>query len=415
MHPFTLHFSLFTLHFSLFTLHSSLLTLTPMPLFLRITYREFRSIATNYAVLLVLVGGVFAYGVLYNYMYAPNVVREVPVAVVDHSHTALSRQYIRWLNATPDVAVAYQAQDMAEAKELMLQAEVYGILYLPRDFEERLLRGEPSVYPFYAATDAFLYYEAMERANLEVMEAMDEAHRTELIEFLSLEGLAAVATQSHVTVVGTALYNPMEGYGVYLIPSVLMIIIFQTMMLLVAMMTGDECKHRLLVPYARIRASRTRLALALVCGKSLTYAVLYGIFAFFLVGMLPLIFEIPHGASWGALAALLIPYIFGTAFLGLALSRWYTDAEAPVLLIAFFSIGLIFLSGVSYPLELMPWYWRVVHYLIPAAPAVLAYVQLSSMDATLHDVWPQLVALWGQVVAYFALAVGTYRRKLFGI
>ena len=383
-----------------------------MPLCLRIALREFRAIATSYAVLLVLVGGVFAYGFLYNYMYAPNVVREVPVCVVDHSHTALSREYIRLLDATPDVVVAYQAQDMAEAKGLMLRAEVYGIVYLPRDLEGRMLRGEPSVYPFYATTDAFLYYEAMERANLEVMEAMDDAHRTELLGDLSLGGLAAVATQSPVTVVGTALYNPIEGYGVYLIPSVLMIIIFQTLMMLVAMMANRKSERPLMAACGRMREDRTRLAFALVCGKTLTYAVLYGIFAFFLVGLLPLIFDIPRGASWGTLAVLLIPYILGTSFLGLALSHWYTDAEAPILLIAFFSIGLIFLSGVSYPLELIPWYWRAVHYIIPAAPAVLAYVQMSAMEATLHDVWPQLLALWVQMGVYFVLAVWTYHSKI---
>ena len=383
-----------------------------LPLCLHVAWREFRSISTNYAVLLVLVGGVFAYGILYNYMYTPNVVHEVPVAVVDHSHSAVSREYIRLLDATPEVTVAHSAQDMAEAKELMSRARVYGILYLPHDFEERLLRGEPSVYPFYAATDAFLYYEAMERANLEVMEAMDGKYRTQLTEFLSVGGLAAVATQSPVTVVGTALYNPIEGYGVYLIPSVLMIIIFQTLMMLVAMTSNRKNERPLIASYAQKTVGHTRLALSLVCGKTLTYAVLYAIFAFFLVGLLPLLFDIPHTASWGALAVLLIPYILGTSFLGLALSRWYTDAEAPILLIAFFSIGLIFLSGVSYPLELIPWPWRVVHYIIPAAPAVLAYVQLSGMEATLHDVWPQLLALYVQMAVYFALAVWTYHGKM---
>ena len=383
-----------------------------MSLFLHIAWREFRAIATSYSVLLVLVGGVFVYGLLYNYMYAPNVVREVPIAVVDHSHTALSRRYVRLLDATPDVSVAYHAQDMVEAKRLMLSAEVYGILYLPRDFEGRMLRGELSVYPFYATTDAFLYYEAMERANLEVMEAMDDEYRTRLIGDLSFGGLAAVATQSPVAVVGTALYNPIEGYGVYLIPSVLMIIIFQTLMMLVAMMSNHKSEHALLASCAQMQVGHTRLALSLVCGKTLTYTVLYAIFAFFLVGLLPLLFDIPHTASWGALAVLLIPYILGTSFLGLALSRWYTDAEAPILLIAFFSIGLIFLSGVSYPLELIPWYWRVVHYLIPAAPAVLAYVQMGSMEAMLLDVWPQLLALYLQMIIYLALAVWTYRSKM---
>ena len=42
--------------------------------------REFRAISTSYAVLLVLMGGIFVYGLLYNYMYAPNIVTDAPVA-----------------------------------------------------------------------------------------------------------------------------------------------------------------------------------------------------------------------------------------------------------------------------------------------------------------------------------------------
>ena len=59
--------------------------------------REFLAISTSYAVLLVLMGGIFVYGLLYNYMYAPNIVTDVPVAVVDNSHSELSRDFIRWM------------------------------------------------------------------------------------------------------------------------------------------------------------------------------------------------------------------------------------------------------------------------------------------------------------------------------
>ena len=389
-----------------------MIRLSRLPLWLRVACRELRAITTSYAVVLVLLGGVFVYGLLYNYMYAPNVVREVPLAVVDHSHTALSRQYVRWLDATPQVAVALRASDMFEAKQQMSNARVAGILYLPQDFEQRLLRDEPAVFPFYASTDAFLYYEALETANLQVMEAMDGEYRTQLMAYITPSELAAVATRTPVTVVGTALYNPIEGYGIYLIPSVLMIIIFQTMMLLIAMLTGSERQHCLLQPYARLRSRRGAIALSLVCGKALTYAVLYALFALFLVGGLPLLFDIPHAASWATLATLLIPYIVATALFGLTLSRWFTDPEAPVLLIAFLSIGLIFLSGISYPFELIPWYWRVVHYLIPAAPAVLAFVKASAMHATIADLTPELITLCLQVVLYFMSAVWVYRKKL---
>ena len=53
---------------------------------------EFSTIATSYAILLVLIGGIFVYGFLYNYMYAPNLIRNAPIAVVDNSRTALSRE-----------------------------------------------------------------------------------------------------------------------------------------------------------------------------------------------------------------------------------------------------------------------------------------------------------------------------------
>ena len=382
------------------------------PLTLRVACRELYAISHSLPVLLVLVGGVFLYGLLYNYMYAPNVVHEVPIAVVDHSQSALSRQYIRWMDATPGVQVAHRTQQIPEAKRLMQQAEVYGILYLPRDLTQRLYDGRPAVYPMYASTDAFLYYETSEKANLEVMEAIDGAYRMSLIATQPLPSLVAAATQSPVTVVGTALYNPTEGYGTYLIPSVLMIIIFQTLMLLVAMMAGDEHRLRLLRPYSRLRCTSLHAALSLVCGKSLTYIVLYALFTLFLLGTLPPLFALPHRASVWSLAVLLVPYLCSTSFLGLALSRWYTDAEAPVLLITFFSIGLIFLSGVSYPFELMPWYWQCAHYLIPAAPAVLAFIELNSMGATLQDVAPSIVALVLQSLVYFVCAVMVYRYKL---
>ena len=127
--------------------------------------REFLAISTSYAVLLVLMGGIFVYGLLYNYMYAPNIVTDVPVAVVDNSHSELSRDFIRWLDATPQAEIFSQAMDYHEAKEWMKEGKVQGILYLPHDFEERVFRGDEAVFSLYATTDAFLYFEALQGAS----------------------------------------------------------------------------------------------------------------------------------------------------------------------------------------------------------------------------------------------------------
>lgn len=381
--------------------------------------KEFRTIGTSYAILLVLMGGIFLYGLLYNYMYAPNIVTDAPVAVVDNSHSSLSRQYIRWLDATPEAEIYAQAMSFIEAKEWMKEGKVEGILYLPHDFETRVFQGREAVFSLYATTDAFLYFEALQKASSQVMLAINDAYRPDATVFLPPQGLLAVALAKPVNISGTALYNVTEGYGSYLIPAVMMIIIFQTLLMVIGMVTGDEYGRSPLpsgcVPAPGLRARRRYLwgnAVRLVAGKSFVYCGMYAIFAFFLLGLLPHFFSIPNIGNGLYIVILLIPYLMATSFLGLAASRYFTDSEAPLLMIAFFSVGLIFLSGVSYPLELMPWYWQAVHYVLPAAAGTLAFVKLNSMGANMADIRPEYITLWIQVIIYFCLAVWVYKEKV---
>jgi ABC-2 type transport system permease protein len=107
----------------------------------------------------------------------------------------------------------------------------------------------------------------------------------------------------------------------------------------------------------------------------------------------------------------MIPYLFATAFFGLSCSPFFKDSDAPLLLIAFFSVGLLFLSGVSWPLELMPWPWQFLHCLIPAPVGILAYVKTNCMGASISDISKEMWLLWGQCVVYFGVACWVYKRS----
>lgn len=401
-----------------------------------VIFREWRSISTNAAILLVLMGGIFAYGLLYNLMYAPNLVRKTPVAIVDNSHSALSREYIRLLNATPQASVYALTPNYLEAKEWLKQSKVDGILYLPADFDARVGRGEQSVFTVYASTDAFLNFKNLQEASSRVMLAVNDIHRAEGAVFLPPQGLLAVASSAPVNVSGTALYNYTEGYGSYLIPAVMIIIIFQTLLMVIGMVTGEEAERKRLpttTPYGYLPplnspvsrgrttsrkeensdSSAWRQALYNISGRTFVYVMLYFVFALFLLGLLPHFFSIPNIGNGRDIITMMIPFLLGTSFFGLAASRYFTDSEAPLLMIAFFSVGYIFLSGVSYPLELMPWYWQAAHYVVPAAPAVLAFVKLNSMGGTLADIRPEMITLWIQVIVYFLLSLWVFKKKVF--
>jgi ABC-2 type transport system permease protein len=58
-----------------------------------------------------------AYPVLYSWIYNNEVVHDVPVVVVDDSHSALSREFIQKVDASPDVSVAYYAGSIREAQD----------------------------------------------------------------------------------------------------------------------------------------------------------------------------------------------------------------------------------------------------------------------------------------------------------
>ncbi|MFL1682411.1 MULTISPECIES: ABC transporter permease [Bacteroidales] len=372
---------------------------------------EFSTIATSYAILLVLIGGIFVYGFLYNYMYAPNLIRNAPIAVVDNSRTALSREYTRLINAAPQVSVYTNAADFPEAKELMKKKEVIGIIYIPEDFDVRVNRGNESIYIMYGTTDAFLYYLAMQESSSGAMMAIDEKYRPEMLVFLPQQDTPIITQSKAISVVGTALYNHTEGYGSYLIPAVLMVIIFQTLLMVIGMISGDEKNTGALSIYAGREKSFFPVS-RIVLGKTFVYCSLYFIFSLFLLGLMPVLFSLPNIGHKYEITMLMIPYLLASSFFGLAASVFYTDSESPLLMIAFFSVGLIFLSGVSYPLELMPWYWKVAHFIIPAAPGTLAFVKINSMGASMADIRQEYITLWLQCIVYFIFAVMAYRYNI---
>ncbi|MEG1585462.1 MAG: ABC transporter permease [Bacteroidales bacterium] len=373
---------------------------------------EYKTIATSYAITLVLLGGIFVYGLLYNYMYLPNEVKKVPVAVVDNSKTSMSRDFIQMLDATPQVSVFTDAVDFAQAKRLMKEKKVVGILLIPDRFEKKIEQGEQTFTLMYETTIAFLYYLAMQKAFAFTMQTFNDQIRPEQLVFLPTRDTPVMAqAQSPVSVVGTPLYNYTEGYGTYLIPAVLVVIIFQTLMMVIAMISGKERCSGSILKYADAGRSFGGIA-QIILSKTFVYGALYALFSLFLLGLMPLVFGLPHIGNAMAIIQLMIPFILATSFLGLAASVFYTDPDGPLLMIAFFSVGLLFLSGVSYPLELMPWYWRAAHFIFPVAPATLAFVKVNSMGAGIPEITTEYTTLWIQCVIYFFLACQAYRYNI---
>ena len=374
--------------------------------------KEFFTISTSYAILVVLIGGVIGYGFLYNFMYAPNDVTNAPVVIVDNSKTELSRRFIYKLDATPEVQVVGTGEDYIQAKDLMARNQAAAIMFIPYDFDDKIRTGRQAISVAYETTQVFLYSLYIQKAITFTVLDLNNEIRPDQLVFLPKKDVQIMASSSSpIQAVGIPLYNYTEGYGTYLIPAVLMAIFFQTLMMVTAMITGDEISTKKISYYEPLSHSFRGLA-KLVFAKAFVYVLIYLVFAYFYIGLLAKIFDLPAIGDTRTIIIMLIPYLFATSFFGLTMSLFWSDADAPIPVIAFFSVGLIFLSGISYPLELMPKYWQWSQFIFPAGPGILSYVKINSMGCKLPEVRQEYLTLFCQVVIYFVTAMLVYKRNI---
>jgi ABC-2 type transport system permease protein len=74
---------------------------------------------------------------------------ELPVAVVDNDNSPLSHQLVRKLDAGSHAQLFAATGGLAEAKERLSSAQIYGIVYIPLDFAADALAGRQPQVTFY--------------------------------------------------------------------------------------------------------------------------------------------------------------------------------------------------------------------------------------------------------------------------
>ena len=135
---------------------------------------EVRRVFRDQGVLVFFILVPLIYPLIYAFIYNNETVREVPAVVVDESHSALSRDFIRRIDASPDVKIVSYCSDPEEARKLMKQREAYGMIRIPSDFSLLLNRGEQATISLYCDMSGLLYYKALLVACTDVSLDMNE-------------------------------------------------------------------------------------------------------------------------------------------------------------------------------------------------------------------------------------------------
>lgn len=368
-----------------------------MKRFLALWRTELADILGDRAVLLILLGGTLFYGFFYPLPYRFQVVNDLPVVVIDHDRSESSRRLLRMIDATPDLAVAGHVADRAQAERMLRSGETAGIVEIPTQFERDLLRGQSTHISVWGNAAYMLLYARVGTGASLAAATFSAGVTLRREQAAGADSARALARAQPLAVDVHELYNPGGGYGSYVAPAVLMLILQQTALMAIAM-TGvaQRGRGRYLDPadgVVTVTAARLLAWLPLQVTLLLVYLVfVYGVFGF------------ASQASTMQLVWMLLPFLLATGSLGLVLTALFGSRETSLQVMMLLSVPMLFLAGFAWPAQLMPPLLVKLGWLFPSTAAIDIIVRGNQMGASLAELRDAWLWCWLLVLVYGALA-----------
>lgn len=356
---------------------------------------EIRRVFRDPGVMVIFIVATLAYPLLYKAIYWNEQITDVPVAVVDLSNSPQSRAFLHAWNASPDIRLTHTCSSMMEAEQLLRDQKVHGIIYFPRDYEQQLADplGKAHI-SLYCDMSSFLYMKAIYLSCNQVMLESMRNIQIDRYEQMGMDKEFAWTLVQDAPYSETALFSPTGGYGSFLIPAVLVLILHQTLFFGICMLGGTAREENV-----------DKYNIFSLMGRAAAYFVIYYALAAILLGLLPRLFDIPHIGSVGDIFLFMVPYILAVVFFSICVSVFIRNRESGLVLLISTSLIFLFMAGISWPKEMIPDAWRYLSYFIPYTWGANGFIHINSMGASLWTTRTEYFALWGLTVGYALLAV----------
>jgi ABC-2 type transport system permease protein len=332
------------------------------------------------------------YGVYYPQPYLNQILRKLPIAVVDNDLSDLSRQIVETLDASGALSVVVRAHTVAEARTAIDRGKALAAVEIPADTERDVLKGITAHIPIYAdATYLFIF-----RSTASGVATAIGALTSELVSRGARSDgslvKAKLASLSPADILLQPIFNPVGGYASYVVPAAFVLILQQTLLIGAAMLT-------------RAALANSGGAFAGVLGRGVAHLTIYlPALALYLI-VLPRIYGFSTLGHLPQLLALGTVFLLATSFMGQAIGAWFTRPENATILLLATSLPQFFTAGFAWPREAIPDAAIALGRAFPADSAIDGLVRINQLGASLSEVAHDWLGLWCLALAYFALAV----------
>ncbi|MGE5394651.1 MAG: ABC transporter permease [Candidatus Saccharibacteria bacterium] len=370
-------------------------------------FQELRAIRKDSGAILILIGALIIYPMVYAFAYKNEVVRELKTIIVDLDHSSASRQLVKMLQGAEQIEITGEAASMDEARKTFFEGNTGGIVVIPQHFEKDILNGKQTHVPVYADGSYFLIYRQVLSGAVKTIGTFSAGVEIKKLMMENRTYEQAVGQRDPLPADIHFWFNPSSGYGSFVMPGMIIIILQQTLLIGIGMVGGtarETKRESFMVPETLKKGG----VFPIVFGKMLSYLTLYAINCLITMLWLHKWFGYPDHASFLSLMVLILPFLLSVIFLGITLSVLFKRRESALIFMVFLSPIVLFLSGISWPVSSIPPVVYQLAHVFPSTLMIPAYLRLRTMGAGLHSVSHEYWMMLIQMGIYFCTAVMAY-------
>jgi ABC-2 type transport system permease protein len=354
---------------------------------LAIMQKEFRQLRRDRVTFGMIVGIPVAQILLFGYAINFDV-RNIKAAVADQANTHLSREFVDRLQQSQVVRIVdhVATPEMLEAQ--LRRGQISVGIFLPADFDRRLLNADRSA--------AHLLVDGADPTILGIVNRLGNmSARTD-----KQTASGAIEVRPY--------YNPEGRTAVNVIPGLIGIILTLTMMLFTAVSIVREREHGNLELLINTPVSTAEL----MVGKIIPYILIGLVQLALIVGVGRLLFEVPVRGSIVDLYLAAGAFIAANLALGLFVSTVAKSQFQAMQMTFFILLPTILLSGFVFPFDGMPEVAQWIGEVLPNTHFIRMTRGIMLREATLPELYPELLALLGFAVIAMTAAILRFSRRL---
>ena len=336
---------------------------------------------------------------------------DLPIVVVSQSHGDLTDLTLDTIKTTETYHVVEVIDSLSEGKERVDSGEVKAAIILPPDYDDNTTQQK----------GVTLYIDSSDQMASQILESSTQGIFYRLSNMVAAQTSVATQNASIQPSISHSLDNFKDDISLhinriygnikyidFLVPAILgMTIMMSCMMGMGSAIAGERETGEL----ARLFMTPTSVS-TVIGGKIAAKLLIELVRALILIFMAVLLFNV--SIKGGFLRTFIVLVVGALCFVGfgIMLSARTSTQEDYAQISLPFSMPMMFVSGVFYPIETMPWILQKLAYIFPLTYLNDAMRGVMLKGQTLADVWPDLLVLLGFTALFFIIGVKRFNRDV---